>query len=181
MPALPISVILPDKRKRAWAFLLDLTVVSCICQWLIFSYFLFMHQYLKFIPAETYWDFVAHFRIIKIPLLLFTYISYSFFCLYLGGGQTLGKFCFKMRVVDYYDEARALSWDQALLRSLGHGLCYIFQFFPLLVAYFHPKQRGIPDFLSCTRVLPVGAVCEKASHKQRKDFTSQLDLFKRKA
>ena len=180
MPAPSISVPLPDKRKRAYAFLLDLTVVSCICQGLVFSYFLFVYQYLKFVPTETQWDFVTHLRTIKIPLLLFTYISYSFFCLYLGGGQTLGKFCFTMRVVDYHDKTRALSWDQALLRSLGHGVCYIFQFFPLLAAYLHPEQRGIPDFLSRTRVLAVDESSGETSGR-REEFISQLDLFKREA
>ena len=175
-----ISAPLPDKRKRAYAFLLDLTAVSCICQGLVFSYFLFVYQYLKFIPVETQWGLVTHFHIIKIPLLLFTYISYSFFCLYLGGGQTLGKFCFKMRVVSYRNEDELLSWDQALLRSLGHGLCYVVQFFPLLLAYLHPEQRGIPDFLSGTRVLSLDVPCEQESG-QRVDFYSQLDLFKRQA
>ncbi len=181
MPAPETPIALPDKRKRAYAFVIDLTVVACLVQGLAWSYFFFIYQYFKFIPLEWQQDLISQLRPVKIPLLLATFVSYSFFCLYLGRGQTLGKFCFQMRVVDVRNMGQELRLEQALLRSLVHGLCYIFQFFPLLAAYLHPQQRGLSDFLAHTRVVGLDSPGEQVMFERGEDSPQALLPLKRQA
>ena len=145
--------------RRAFAFISDFFVIAMLKNMVSISYALFVAEFLGPLTNAQKSALASPGAAVEASVFAVVFLSYFFFCLYALDGKTLGAQLMKLSVVD---EDYAFDHDkkrhepnslQALKRSLSYMLCYLsfgtFFFFSLL----NEDRRGVPDFLSSTRVV----------------------------
>jgi len=160
-------------RKRGQAFCIDFLLIGMINKAIIFTYVNFVKNNFFYIPHAKQVSFLGNLHQLHLPTLFCVYWSYYIISLYLGNGQTPGKIALHLRIVDK-NFGPHLTLPECVMRTLGYFITTITGFFLLALPYFTKDARGIPDWISKTRVFTKE---ELKSFHLRDDHYVQLDLF----
>lgn len=160
--------------KRAYAFSIDFFLIGLINKAVIFTYANFMKTNFFYIPPEKQMTLMGNLYQLHFPLLFFIFWGYFLSALYLGNGQTPGKVALHLRIIDK-DGSQHLTMQECFMRTMGYFICVVSGFFLLALPYLTKDARGIPDWLSNTKVFTKKELQELEAYD---DHSIQLDLFK---
>lgn len=161
-----------DKRKtltkRAYSFAVDSFVIFFIAKSLMFAYFKALSPLFKQLPFKTQGKLLGLYDDFYISVFALTYIGYYFASMVLTKGQTPGKILFGLRVACDIGKEQGPSPFRALARSVSYLTCHMFGVIPLSVPFFTNDSRGVPDWISGTKV---------KSETEFKMWLSKLSLY----
>jgi len=160
--------------KRSYAFAIDFFLIGLINKAVIFTYASFMKTNFFLVPTEKQLSIMGNLDKLHFPTLLCVYWGYYILSLYMGNGQTPGKIALHLRIIDE-NGGPHLTMRECVMRTFGYFICTCSGFFLLGIPYFTKDSRGIPDWLSNTRVFTKDELAELEANE---DHSIQLDLFK---
>lgn len=159
------------KKKRMYAFTIDLFAVVIFSKFLVIQWQLFLSTY--FAPQYQYLSSIMSFSRMEAPLVLGIYFFYFTFALWLTNGRTLGKGLLGLRVRRIDGEFK-LDFADSFRRSVGYLTCYFSLFFFFAIPFINPKQHGIQDWVSFTENI------SEDEWQETKDFLDLVHVEARK-
>lgn len=137
-------------KKRTHAFLLDIVAITIITKTTLWTYGLFFKNFFSSIPPHFQNALLSKLPLLEVLVLLTIFWGYFTYCYYMMDGQSPGKVVFNLKVKNYLNQP--LTFKESLLRVFGYFLCYFSGAFLFLIPWFNKNQKGIPDWLSKTKV-----------------------------
>ncbi|SNS38509.1 Uncharacterized membrane protein YckC, RDD family [Granulicella rosea] len=137
-------------RQRAWAFVIDLTIVYVITAVLMFPF----HHHSK--KVETH-EAVSMLSLVvemahKLEELAESALYFAI-ALKLGKGQTIGKRIMKLRVISLTHHE--IGWWQAIERALGYGASFLEGGFGFVQFWINRNRMCVHDRIAETIVVDV--------------------------
>jgi uncharacterized RDD family membrane protein YckC len=138
--------------KRTYAFATDLLLIAGLSKLMFWSYVFFLRQHMGLVDLQMQGALFLKLNRMSLPLLMATFCAYFWGAYYLGHGRTIGKVIFGLRVVPR-NGSGSISMRETFLRGAGYFMCYGTGSLLFALPYFTKDQRGLPDFLSGTKVV----------------------------
>lgn len=150
-------------KLRTNAFLVDIVAITIITKTTIWTYGVFLKNFFSSVPQHFQNILLAKLPLLEILILLIIFWGYFTYCYYMMDGQSPGKVIFNLKVTN--EQNQPLTFKESLLRVFGYFLCYFSGAFLFLVPWLNKNQKGIPDWLSKTKVIMWTEA--RASNKQQ--------------
>ncbi len=143
-------------RKRVYAFIIDLFVISLIGQLMVNSFEEYVQLHLFGLAGKTQWNILNHtsHHHLRFVLNSINLFGYFFLSLYLSSGQTFGKLLMGLRIVNRRQVLKPLTMKDALLRTTAYYINYTLFCLPFFISFFRRDKSGLPDMLSATYSIP---------------------------
>ncbi len=162
--------------RRAFAFGCDFFLIMTMTNMAVSSYAIFVKEFLQPMNMLQKTQMMGSVWALGLGVAGVIAFTYFFYCNYFLNGKTAGSHLMKLTTIDdsypFVDEQdhHAPSASQCAKRTMGYMACYfsfgLFFFF----TYLNEEKRGVPDFVSGTRVVSdewlKGFKSHKALHKE---------------
>jgi len=164
----------PLLKKRVYAFIVDLLIISLISKGIIYSLIKLISPYLNTVLSyDTYITFYNHMDTFNAWVISLTMISYHFISCLTGKGITPGKLIFNLQVLPT-GQNDLLSIPSCLTRSISYAFLYWGGFIFFLLPFIIKGGIGIQDWLSNSKVID-----STITFKEEIDDNTQLLLLNR--
>lgn len=137
-------------KKRIYAFLIDITVINFFKFFSLIIYLKTVGTFLRAVPQNKESLFTNLYLLDNYLFIVF-FIGYFVTCFFLTNGKTLGKIIFNLEIKNIKEDETF--FDQYLLRTFAYLFCYLNGVFLLLIPLFTKSGKGIPDWISGTKVV----------------------------
>lgn len=155
---------------RLLAFAIDFFLFSPVVH-LLLSFLIRKIEVMR-VTAPDSTELIALFFVAGVLTIAFVVSLQTFFLVWVGA--TPGKYFLKLRVIPFDLEKDAVSWPQALLRSVLWILEVALFFVPFLEILSHKKRRALHDRASETVVVTLKAVGDSGPHQLESHFIRQV-------
>lgn len=158
--------------RRAFAFICDLFLVITFTNMAVSSYAFFVKEFLQPMSMGQKTQMMSSVWALGLGVSAVVAFTYFFYCAYFLEGKTAGSWLMKLTIIDESwpftpeKEEYVPSAAQCAKRTLGYLACYLsfgaFFFF----TYLNDEKRGVPDFVSGTRMVSDEWLKSFVSHKE---------------
>jgi len=156
-------------KKRIYAFLIDITIIYFLKFFSLLIYLKTITTFLGSVQIQSKENLFTNLYLLDKYLFIVLFIGYFISCFFITNGKTLGKIIFNLEVKNPKEDETF--FDQYLLRTFAYLFCYLNGAFLLLIPLFTKNGKGIPDWISGTKVVPFNETPVKRSdYDQNESF-----------
>jgi uncharacterized RDD family membrane protein YckC len=168
-------------KKRIYSFVCDLFIISVINRAVIDT---FLSYQKTFFPTfnhpirEKIYGMAFGLSSVTLSII---FVGYFIFSYYMSNGETIGKHFFKIKLAQV-DSTEHLRLTQITNRVMSYFFCSFFMFLPFIISFLRSDGRGIPDFVSGTKIIasPSDTSQESTSSKKEDNLVCLVEYKNKK-
>jgi len=171
-----------ELNSRMMAFGVDFVAILFTNYLVHGAYTLFVNQFLHPIKSSSKSIILSTDMTVIVAVFLTLFASYFLYAGVVLNGKTLGKYVFKLSVINesfvinHLENTHEMTMMQALQRSAGYLTCYLSFGTFFIFNFASEDQRGLSDYLSGTRTVSDNWLNSMLEHKEFSAEEISIDI-----